>query len=322
MFLAGGRGHFGGTENILKSNYLNMWLLLSNALLCPKRWVDCLGQNLNFGRKKACCSTSEWYEFQFRSQSSWYISICTIFLVYRYLCIQNMISKITLACMHCWRPWWSAAWPRPPTKSRYLLSGALHLTTSSIYQRESPMSLPDVKIHFCLNSWQLILVWVPESVLHVNGVFSSRSTSASYRQASYTHLLFVIFDTTSKLYNPKKAWTKKYCQDCGCCPGPFSDCYVTFINLHDLSFSSSPIFLALVNIVDHQFGKRNLIFKIIDKHRQRHNGPKGWLLSLKLQFLKSSQINHYENAIWNVQKISELKYLRVLEDLFNSSPKF
>ena len=140
MFLAGGRGHFGGTENILQSNYLNMWLLLSNALLCPKRGVDCLGQNPKFGRKKACCSTSEWYEFQFRSQSSWYISICTIFLVYRYLCIQNMISKITLACMHCWRPWWSAAWPRPPTKSRYLLSGALHLTTSSIYQRESPMS--------------------------------------------------------------------------------------------------------------------------------------------------------------------------------------
>ena len=209
MFLVGGRGHFGATENILQSNYLNMWLLLSNALLCPKRGVDCLGQNPKFGRKKACCSTSEWYEFQFRSQSSWYISICTIFLVYRYLCIQNMISKITLACMHCWRPWWSAAWPRPPTKSRYLLSGALHLTTSSIYQRESPMSLPDIKIHFCLNSWQLILVWVPESVLHVNGVFSSRSTSASYRQASYTHLLFVIFDTTPKLYNPKKAWTKK-----------------------------------------------------------------------------------------------------------------
>ena len=102
------------------------------------------------------------------------------------------------------------------------------------------------------------LVWVPESVLHVNGVFSSRSTSASYRQASYTHLLFVIFDTTPKLYNTKKARKKQYCQDCICCSGSFSDCHVTFINLHDLSLSISQIFLAIVNIVDHRIGKGNL----------------------------------------------------------------
>ena len=144
------------------------------------------------------------------------------------------------ACIHCWRPWWSAAWPRPPTKSRYLLSGALHLTTSSIYQRESPMSFfARHQNPFLPELLAAHLVWVPESVLHVNGVFSSRSTSASYRQASYTHLLFVFLDTTPKLSIRKRHEQKKYCQDCGCCPGSFSDCHVTFINLHDLSFSIS-----------------------------------------------------------------------------------
>ena len=114
---------------------------------------------------------------------------------------------------------------------------------------------------------------------------------------------------------------KKYCQDCGCCPGPFSDCYVTFINLHDLSFSISQIFLAIVNIVDHQIGKRNLIFNIIDKHCQRHNGPKGRLLSLKLQFFKSNHKLIIMKTQFEMTNYFLSSNICVLEDLVLLVPK-